>query len=66
MTILITAREPNRADAERCAMWLLIYYREQAERDGIPPAAVGASMAKIDAIRAELAGARPGIWAERL
>jgi hypothetical protein len=47
-------------------MWLLIYYREQAERDGIPLAAVGASMAKIDAIRAELAGARKGIWEERI
>ena len=66
MTILITAREPNRADAERCATWLLIYYSEQAERDGISPEAAGASMAKLDAIRAELAGARPTIWAARI
>lgn len=66
MTILIIAREFNRADAERCVLWALNYYMLQAERDGIASAAVGTSMAKLDAVRSELAGERPAIWATRL
>ena len=66
MTILITMREPNREDAERCVLWLLDYYMRQAEADGIPVHAVGASLAKLDAIRSELAGGRPARLAGRL
>ena len=66
MTILITEREFNRADAERCILWALQYYMQQADIDGIPPASVGASLAKLDAVRAELAGERSAIWATRL
>ncbi len=64
--ILITERNPNREDAERCAIWLLDYYMHQAEDDGIPLPAVGASLARLDAIRAELAGARPARFSARL
>ena len=64
--ILITKREPNREDAERCVLWLLDYYRHQAEGDGIPPAAVGASLARLDAIRSELAGEWPARISARL
>ena len=66
MTILITERQPNRADAERCVLWLLDYYRQQALEDGIPPASVQATTAHLAAIRAELAGARPARLATRL
>lgn len=66
MPILITERVPNRADAERCATWLLDYYMNQAEADGIPPKNVGASLAKLVAIKTELAGKRPVIWADRI
>jgi len=66
MTILITSRDPNRSDAERCVLWVLNYYMLQAERDGIPSAAVGESMVRLDAVRVELAGERPAIWATRL
>lgn len=64
--ILITKREPNREDAERCVLWLLEYYTHQAGADGIPPAAVGASLAHLAAIRSELAGERPARFSARL
>jgi hypothetical protein len=66
MTILITERQPNRADAERCVIWLLDYYRQQALDDGIPPAAVNATTAHLAAIRAELTGPAPARLATRL
>lgn len=66
MTILITMREPNREDAERCVLWLLEYYMQQAERDGMTPAAVGASLARLEALRGELAGGRAARLAGRL
>lgn len=66
MTILITERQPNRADAERCVLWLLDYYRQQALDDGIPLPAVQATTTALAGIRAELAGARPALWAARL
>lgn len=66
MTILITCREPNREDAERCVLWLLDYYMQQAEADGIPANAVGASLARLDALRSELAGGRAARLASRL
>ena len=57
MTILITEREPNRADAERCVIWLLEYYRSQALVDGIGAPAVSVSAASLVALRNELRGA---------
>lgn len=66
MTILITERQPNRADAERCAAWLLEYYRVQALDDGIPARAISESVARLIAIREELRGAKPALLETRI
>lgn len=52
--ILITGPDYNRADAVRCAAWLLEYYRKQAIVDGIPAERVTGSVADLIALRNEL------------